>query len=191
MRPYMRRKVALVRYDPDRHRRRSIRLRKYDYSRGGLYFITICTHQRECLFGNIADGTMHLSALGEVAGEEWRRSAALRPALALDAFVVMPNHVHGIVTIVEPEGDVGAHSNAPRRHTSLHRAPRSVATFVGGFKGAVTRRVNALRGTTGTPVWQRNYYERVIRDEDEFERILWYIEDNPRRWAEDEYNPSR
>ena len=182
--------MAVVRYNPDRHRRRSIRLRQHDYSLGGSYFITICTHDRDCLFGDVVEGEMRLNPLGEIAREEWHGSAGLRPGLALDTFVVMPNHVHSIVTIIAAD-DVGAHSNAPSRDTSFQRSPRSVATFIGGFKGAVTRRVNALRDTTGSQVWQRNYYEHVIRDEDEFQRIRWYIEDNPRRWSEDEYNPNR
>jgi REP element-mobilizing transposase RayT len=182
--------MVLVRYDPDRHHRRSIRLCEYDYSLGGSYFITICTHDRECLFGEIVDGDMRLNKYGEAAREEWWRSAGLRPTLAFAAFVVMPNHVHGIVTIIEPAGDVGAHSNAPSGDSSLHRAPRSIATFIGGFKGAVTRRVNALRDTQGMLVWQRNYYEHVVRDEDDYNRIVAYIEDNPRRWPDDEYNPA-
>ncbi len=186
-----------MRYDPDRHHRRSIRLPEYDYSLGGSLFITICTHNRECLFGEVVDGEMRLNALGEIACAEWGRSAAIRRELEIDAYVLMPNHVHGIVTI--RDRGVGATGGRPDQAFPPHpRAttgrpygppPRSVGAFVGGFKSSATRRINALPDTTRTAVWQRNYYERIIRNDDEFERTRWYIEDNPRRWAEDEYNP--
>ena len=157
-------------YDPDRHHRRSIRLPGHDYAGGGSYFVTICTQGRECLFGDAIDGNVVLLPFGQIVAQEWRTSAAVRPTLRLDAFVVMPNHVHGIVTIVDE--NVGAHSDAPRRGALLRaptsgavtRPPRTIGAFVGAFKGAVTRRINALRDTAGSPVWQRNYYEHVIRD---------------------------
>ena len=141
---------------------------------------------------------MVLLPLGKIVVEEWERSAAVRPTLRLDAFVVMPNHTHGIVTVVE--GHVGAHSNAPREGALLRaptaagptrRAPRTLGSFVGAFKGAAPRRINALRDTPGTRVWQRNYYEHIIRDEDGYRRVYAYIEDNRRRWAEDEYHSNR
>lgn len=175
-----------MKFDPDRHHRRSIRLPDVNYASYALFFITLCTYQRECLFGSVVAGDMCLNENGEIACEEWLRSRVLRSEVNLGAFVVMPNHLHAIVSIE----DVGAHGNAPS-NVPFQRTPRSLATFMGGFKGAVTRRINARRDTRGTPVWQRNYYERIIRDEEEFERIGWYIEDNPRRWAEDEYNPER
>ena len=178
-----------MRYDRYGLDRRSIRLPGYDYAAGGSYFITICTHSRECLFGDVSDGQMTLNEYGEIVLEEWERSAAIRPGLVLDPYVIMPNHLHGIVTLV---GDpaVGAHSCAPLP-TRLHRRSRSLASFVAQFKATATRRINGLRDTAGTPVWQRNFYEHVVRDEEDFSRIQAYIEDNPRRWAEDEYNPSR
>jgi REP element-mobilizing transposase RayT len=179
-----------VRYDPDRHHRRSVRLPEYDYSLGGSYFITICAHARECLFGEVVDGAMRSNAPGEIVREEWERSGDVRHELTMGAFAVMPNHVHGIVTIADERDAVGAHGHAPL-HPTLHRPPRSIGSFVARFKGAATRRINALRGTQGAMVWQRNYYEHIVRDEDDYDRIVAYIEDNPRRWADDEYNPDR
>jgi len=175
-------------YDPERHHRRSIRLQGYDYAQTGAYFVTIVCQGRELLFGDVVDGAMVLSPYGEIARDEWRRSAAMRAELELDAFVVMPNHVHGIVKIASLEeagADVGAHGRAP-----LHRPPRSLGSFIAGFKAATTKRINAARQTPGQPVWQRNYYERIIRDEEELNRIRQYIVDNPACWEEDPENPA-
>ena len=152
------------------------------------------------LFGDVVDGSMQINEVGDIVHDEWLRSADMRPRLEIDTFVIMPNHIHGIVTI--PDRDVGAtcgrplsdEPSSPTRATAgrpYGPASESIGAFIAGFKSAATRRINALRGSPGAPVWQRNYYEHIIRDEDEFERIRWYINDNPRRWAEDEYNPDR
>ena len=171
--------------------RRSIRLRRYDYRRPGAYFLTVCTCERTLLFDN--------PQFAEVASTEWGRSALMREGIELDALVVMPNHIHGIVFIVD--SSVGAQGLAPfpeRRAQGLaplqdqvfaHVVPRSLGSFVRGYKSAVTVQVNALRGTPRLPVWQRNYYEHVVRDEADLERIRRYIDDNPRRWAFDRENP--
>ncbi len=175
-------------FDLDKHRRRSIRLPGYDYTQAGAYFITACTHVRACLFGTIVDGVMALNAFGEIVRDEWLKSAQIRREIQLDGFVVMPNHIHGIV-VVDPviplSPPVGAHGRAP-----LHRKPKSLGAFMAGFKPAVTRRVNEICHTPGNPVWQRNYYEHVIRDESELGRIREYILSNPQQWeADKEYRP--
>ncbi|MCR4438784.1 MAG: transposase [bacterium] len=181
------------------HHRRSIRLPGYDYAQAGAYFVTMCTHDRACLFGRVVDGEMRLNALGEIVREEWLRSAQIRREIRLDPdeFVVMPNHIHGIVWILD---DVGAHRRAPLHRASLHgaplrnglwRPPRSLASFVAGFKSATTRRINAWRGTPGAAVWQRNYWEHVIRDDASLRRICAYIQTNPLRWHLDRENPQR
>ena len=174
-----------MRYDPTKHHRRSIRLSGYDYAKEGAYFVTIVTHQHECLFGGIADGEMRVDGYGEVVRDEWLRSVQIRREIELDAFVVMPNHVQGIVVI----RDVGAHGRAPLP-SPPHRPPRSLASFVAGFKSVSTKRINAIRGTPGVPVWQRNYYEHVIRDDDDLGRVRRYIAENPLRWDEDPENPA-
>jgi REP element-mobilizing transposase RayT len=183
--------MRLVPYDRERHHRRSIRLTGFDYSAPGSYHITICTHARECLFGEITNGLMQANAHGEVALTCWHSIPSHFPNVRLDAFVVMPNHIHGIIVI---DGIVAETRDVEATHASpLPNVPRgpqqaSIGAIVGSYKSAVTRRVNAMRGTPGWPVWQRNYYEHVIRDEDEFYRIVAYIEENPRRWADDEYH---
>jgi len=181
-----------MRYDPFRHGRSSIRLAGIDYASPGTYYVTVCTQDRACLFGDVINGEMVLNACGKIVREEWERSARVRPELRIDAYVVMPNHLHGIVQITRwgHGGDVvgvGAHGHAPLQG-ALHRPPRSLGSFVGRFKGAVTRRINALRDTGGSPVWQRNYYEHIVRDKEDLSRIRRYIEDNPRHWPEDEYH---
>ena len=174
-----------MRYDPTKHHRRSIRMSGYDYAEEGAYFVTVVTHQRECLFGGIADGEMRIDRYGEVVRDEWLRSVQIRREIDLDVFVVMPNHLHGIVVI----RDVGAHGRAPLP-LAPHRPPRSLGSFVAGFKSAVTKRINEIRDAPGVPVWQRNYYEHVIRDEDDLYRVRRYIAENPLRWDEDPENPN-
>ncbi len=170
--------------------RRSIRLAGYDYAQPGGYFVTICTQDREPLLGEVFEMEMHLSEVGHIASEEWVRSAQIRPGLTLDEFIVMPNHIHGIVVITDV---VGAHSCAPLPDAPLpdaplrQRQPRSLPSFVAQFKATATRRINDRRGTPGTQVWQRNYYEHIVRNDEELERIRQYIESNPAHWAEDDY----
>lgn len=188
-------------YDPLVHNRRSTRLRWHDYAGGGVYFVTICAQGRVCLFGEIAVDEMALSEFGRVAGEEWLRSGEMRQEVTLDAFVVMPNHVHGLVSLPPPgsadveaakagEGAPDGREGAVRAAMRLApRGRRSLGAFVGAYKAAVTARINTLRGSPGVLVWQRNYYEHVVRDEADLERIRRYIMENPARWALDRENP--
>jgi REP element-mobilizing transposase RayT len=170
----------------------------WDYTQAATYFVTLCTHQRAHLFGPIANGRMALNAIGRIVDEEWRRSEAIRDEMTLDAFVVMPNHLHGIV-VFTTDGPAVSPQASHRRATlggteenpdppALHRPPRSLGSFVAGFKSAATTRINQHRGTPGAPVWQRNYHDRIIRTE----RHLWaarrYIRDNPAQWADDRHN---
>ena len=175
-------------YDPTTHHRRSIRLPTYDYAQPGAYFVTLVTHARECLFGQVIDSEMRLNGLGDVVAREWRRTGGIRREVELDVFVVMPNHVHVIVF-------VGAHGRAPEHDAPdygapPHRPPRSLGSLVAGFKSAVTKRINGMRGTPGLPLWQRNYYEHVIRDEEELNRVREYVAGNPTNWEEDPENPN-
>jgi putative transposase len=175
--------------NPDRHHRRSTRLKGYDYHQAGGYFVTLCTYERADLFGEVIDGEMRLNEYGQIVQAEWLRTAELRPEVELDAFVVMPNHLHGIVLI----HDVGAHGRAPLQpetshRLSLHRPRRSLGSLMAGFKSAATRQINALRATPGVPVWQRNYNDHVIRNDAELDSIRDYIVTNPARWAWDREN---
>jgi len=173
-------------HDLEKHYRHSIRLQNYDYTQEGAYFVTICAYQRECLLGQIVDGEMVLSEYGRIAQEEWLQSAAIRRELELDAFVVMPNHIHGVVAIISAVPHVGAHGVRP-----LQRKPRSLGAFIAGFKSTTTRRINEPRGTPNALVWQRNYYDHIIRSERALEYVRDYIATNPLRWHLDRENPGR
>ncbi len=188
------------RYDPDRHHRRSIRLPGYDYAGAGAYYVTICAFQMLCLFGEIVDGEVVLSTLGCVVDEEWRRTAQVRPGVRLDAYVIMPNHLHGIVIIARDEelGDAlpggappgeATQGDAPHRPYGPRLEAGSLGTIVGQFKAQAARRINRVRGAPGEKVWQRNYYEHIIRDADDLTRIRRYICDNPSHWPDDRYHP--
>lgn len=145
-------------YNPNIHHRRSIRLPGYDYAQAGAYFITICTDQRQCLFGEIRDGKMHLNEMGVIVRDEWEKSSEIRGEIELREFVVMPNHFHGIVIIqrsrvIRPD----AHTTANITAKQWGPAPQSIGALVAGFKSIVTKRINQIRITPGLPVWQRNY----------------------------------
>ncbi|HEY1231741.1 MAG TPA: transposase [Candidatus Binatia bacterium] len=167
--------------------RRSIRLRDYDYAQAGMYFLTICSYRRQLLFGHVVDGVIKLNKLGEIVCDEWRESANIRCELELDAFIVMPNHVHGIVGLKDLN-IVGATGRSPSA-SGLDK--HSLGALVAGFKSAVAMRVNRLRGTPKAPIWQRNYYEHVIRDEESLSCIREYIVSNPAQWDADPENPGR
>ncbi len=170
-------------YNPDVHHRRSIRLKEYNYAQAGAYFVTIVTYQRESLFGEIVDGVMKLNEWGEIARREWFKTAELRPYIELyeDEFVVMPNHAHGILWMND---DVGAERcSAP---TTPHVPAGSLGAIVRAYKSAVTYAINAARQTRGMVVWQRNYYEHIIRNDADLNRIREYVVNNPLKWADDD-----
>ncbi len=291
-----------VRHGPERYHRRSIRLRGYDYRQRGAYFVTIVAQDRHCLFGNVDGNIVRLNEAGRVARMVWEEIPAHFPHVELDAFVVMPNHIHGIIVIASNDAvgttasdpphvgathvgatHVGATHASPLRpspepsrpsdprrspdppqigathaspvspspepsrpsdprrspdppqigatHASpvspspepsrpsdprrppdppdmgathmgaTHASPlplrpsgpprRSIGAIVGSYKSVVSKRINELRGTPGAPVWQRNYYEHIIRDASSLNRIREYIANNPARWAQDADNPDR
>ena len=178
-------------YNSEIHHRRSIRLQGYDYSQPGAYFVTICVHDRECLFGEIVDGVMVRNDFGRIVTEEWTRSAELRSEIELDNCVIMPNHFHGIAIFVEnTDGGDECRGDRPVAPTVPGPRPKSLGAMMAGFKSAVTKRINELRDAPGVPVWQRNYYEHVIRDEADYNRIAEYISTNPQRWIEDKLHPA-
>ena len=168
-------------YNPEIHHRRSIRLKDYDYRQAGDYFVTVCTQNRECLFGDVADGEMRLNEAGRMTIKTWIGLADRFPFVELDEFVVMPNHMHGIILIVGAGlalPNKGAASSAP-----------TLGDVIRTFKSIAAININRLLERTGRPLWQRNYYEHIIRNEDDLNRIREYITNNPTRWAEDEDNP--
>lgn len=175
-----------MKYHPNRHRRRSIRLKGHDYSQAGAYFVTVCTQHQACLFGDVAHGEMWLNAAGRAVKQCWADMTRHFPHVELDEFVVMPNHVHGIVVIVDT---VGAMHASPLPYPASPKK-RSIGAVVGSFKSAVTKHLNELRNTPGTSIWQRNYYEHVIRDDSSLGRIREYIMQNPLQWEYDRENPA-
>jgi len=169
-----------MKYNPEIHHRRSIRLKDYDYSQEGAYFITICTKNRECIFGRIVDGKMQLNKFGEIVRYTWFDLPNHNTNVELDQFIIMPNHIHGIIIIT-----VGAGSEpAPTQKHGLFEIIRQFKTFS-------AKRINEIRNTPNLPVWQRNYYEHIIRTEDELHRIREYIINNPLQWQYDRENPDR
>jgi len=192
-----------MRFNPDAHRRRSIRLGGYDYSRPGAYFVTVCAHGRECRLGEIAGGEVRLNDAGEMVQRTWEELPSKYPGVEIDSFVVMPNHVHGIIVLTDP---VGAGPRARPACPGLPARPVegrprgasptrfSLADVVHRFKSLTTARYRSGVARLGWPpfparLWQRNYYDRIIRGEEELAKIREYIAANPVQWAEDENHP--
>ena len=192
--------------------RRSIRLQGYDYSQAGAYFVTICTQGKECLFGGMENGAMVLNEYGCVVRDEWLKTAEIRAEIQAGEFVVMPNHFHGVVIIAEPIiGDIRERAirerairESPLQNDwacvgAIHESPlplrqqrrqMMLSKIIGRFKMLTAKRINEIRQLPGVPVWQRNYYEHVIRNEADYGQIAEYIADNPRRWEEDTLHPN-
>ena len=177
-------------YNPDIHHRRSIRLKGYDYALAGAYFVTIVTQGRVCMFGDITNGVMQLNAAGQIVQAAWDDLPQHYPHMTLDAFVVMPNHVHGVIILM----DTNPQTPPPAKRHGLPEIVRAFKSFsarrinlVGaGPVGAGLRPAPTSAHTTAkTSVWQRNYYEHIIRTESELYRIRDYIAYNPQRWALD------
>jgi REP element-mobilizing transposase RayT len=183
-------------YDPEHHARRSIRLRGYDYAQCGTYFITMCIQHRECLLGAVVDGVMEPNEAGKTVQSVWEALPKRFPSILLDAFVVMPNHVHGIFVIVPPnqksQSKKGAASDkgAARSEEGAASGAPTVGKILRAFKSISAIHVNSLLLRSCRPLWQRNYYEHIIRDEAVLTRAREYIVMNPRRWHLDLDNPN-
>ncbi|MEH2311399.1 MAG: transposase [Nostoc sp.] len=181
-------------YNPQIHHRRSIRLKGYDYTQLGAYFITICTKARQCLFGNVVNGEMQLNSLGHIAFNCWQAIPDHFPHIELDTFVVMPNHLHGILIITDKP--VGAqHCCALNQHLT-HNIEKfgkpirgSISTVISSYKGVVSKGINIIWQTKGQSIWQRNFYEHIGREEKSLDNIREYILNNPQRWADDPEKP--
>ena len=169
-------------YDPTAHNRRSIRLTGYDYSQAGAYFVTLVVRDRSSLFGGVVDGAVQLNDAGRLVRDSWEWLAERYPYVTLDEYVVMPNHLHGIIAITNQ-----CRGGSRTAQTLARRQP--LGRMIGAFKTVSTKRLNLARKTPGRPIWQRNYYERVIRNDEELTAIREYIVNNPVRWELDKYNP--
>lgn len=185
-----------MKYNPEIHHRRSIRLKGYDYTQPGAYFVTFCTYQRRHIFGEVVNGEMVLNDRGKIARDEWFKTAELRPYVKLyeNEFVIMPNHGHGIIWIEEDDHPVGTLRRniqpwAGRRSAPAKTVvPGSLGAIVRAYKSAVTYAVNAAENQRGAVLWQRNYYEHIIRNDREWNNIGWYIVNNPLNWQVDRDN---
>ncbi|MBL8098956.1 MAG: hypothetical protein JNK81_07225 [Anaerolineales bacterium] len=181
----------MSKFDPKIHHRRSIRLKGYDYSQAGAYFVTMVTWQREFLFGSIVNGEMNLNERGKIVNDCWHEIPNHYGNVELGTFVIMPNHVHGIIFIHENRNATNLSHSVGARHASP-LPPKGVSSgslgaIVGSFKSAVTKRIGKELNETG--IWQRNYYEHIIRDEKDLKNKTDYIEANPMLWDEDDENP--
>jgi REP element-mobilizing transposase RayT len=179
-------------YNPDRHHRRSIRLKGYDYSRSGYYYVTICTQDREKLFGEIDETIIRLNEAGQMIDQEWNQISKRYGCVILDKYVIMPNHLHGILQILSGEND-GNTSSEQTERTDTRPVP-TLFEIIGAFKSITTNGyINCVKQNNWPPfrkrLWQLRYHDRIIRDEDELNRIRKYITENPLNWAKDEINP--
>lgn len=170
------------------HRRRSIRLKGYDYAQSGAYFVTICAWGKECVFGDVIEGNMYLNEFGKVVREEWLKTFDMRKNLVLDEYVVMPNHFHGIIIIADGRGTLQC---APTYEKFGKPVSNSIPTVIRLFKSTTTKQINQLRQIPGMYLWQRNYYEHIIRNEYELKQAREYVINNPLQWQYDRENPGR
>ena len=181
-------------------------MKEYDYTSPAEYFITICTYRREYLFGEIIKDEVVLNSFGLIVQEEWLRTAEIRGDVELDLFVVMPNHIHGIITLIEhgrgtlQRQFVGANCHSPQEENANNlsingayidkplQRPKFYSpsrTIVRGLKSVSTKKINLLRNTPQQPIWQRNYYEHIVRNDKDLNNIREYIINNPMQWHVD------
>ena len=172
-------------YNPDIHYRKSIRLKNYDYSQNGYYFVTICTQDKEYLFGRIENGEMILNDYGKIVNNEWMKTAIMRTNVKLDQYVIMPNHIHGIIIINNRIGTAVGDTTAEKAEQFGKPTSNTIPTIVRGYKSSVTKQINSMRNLQGTPVWQRNYYEHIIREEKDLQKIREYIRNNIQMWDDE------
>ena len=174
-------------YDLALPQRRSLRLQGYDYAKAGAYFVTVVTEGRLCLFGEVAGGEVRLNEAGRLVADTWRWLETRYPFVVLDEYVVMPNHFHGLLALTEEGEGAGDSRIAPTGEAGAGR--KDLGGLIGAFKTVAAKRVNVARGAPGRRLWQRNFYERVVRSEEDMDRIRAYIRDNPLGWELDDENP--
>jgi REP element-mobilizing transposase RayT len=174
-----------LKINPEKHNRKTTRLSGYDYSQAGFYFVTICTDKWICCLGEVVGGEMVVSDIGKIVHIAWRQLPQHYPHVCLDEFVVMPNHIHGIIQLAESVSmpGRGGFGNPPLQ--PRHGLPE----IVRWFKTWSARDINRLRGTQGTRFWQRSFYDHIIRGEDDLDNVRRYIRDNALKWEGDRENP--
>lgn len=176
-----------MKYNSAIHHRRSIRLKDYDYSQAGAYFVTICTQGRECLLGEVVDDSVALSQYGVIVEQVWHQIPHHFFSITLDAAVIMPNHIHGIIVIAEESFLVQQESQdlAPNQNA---KKP-TLGQIIAYFKYQSTKLINVAQDLAGVKCWQRNYYEHLIRNEVSLAQLRTYIEQNPQKWKHDQLHP--
>jgi putative transposase len=179
-------------FNPEIHHRHSIRLPGYDYSRPGYYFVTLCTHEKGCLFGDFENNDIVLNETGMLVKRKWHELPVHFSGIELDKMIVMPNHLHGIIVISDCRGGVvppqfGAMTEGAR--TAPLQMGKTLGQMIAWFKYESTKEINrVISGNPDVKIWQRNFYDRIIRDEEELSRIRNYTVANPENWQEDEEN---
>lgn len=194
-----------MKFNADIHNRKSLRLKGYDYSREGLYFITICAHEMECLFGEIENGEVKLNIIGEKIKKEILKTEEVRENIEIHEWVIMPNHFHGIIEILGIEGVINnARTKQKTRNdenyfSKISPKSNTLSLIIRSYKSCVTRNINRLTNKKCTGVihntlsgnticrWHRNYYENIIRNEKAYLKVTEYIRNNPVKWEEDRY----
>ena len=189
-----------VKYNSKKHHRQSLRLKGYDYTQSGAYYVTICTQKRSCLLGTVKDGEMVLNEAGQMIKSVWDELPEKCSGIEIDQYIIMPNHMHGIIFIVGAPLvgalSVGSRMGVKDRAGTRPAPTSSLGYVVGIFKSISTHQYAINVHTNNWPefsgkLWQRNYYERIIRNDDELYRIREYIQNNPRQWDDDDYNPMK
>lgn len=199
----------MSKYDPGKHHRHTIRLQGYDYSQPGAYFVTLCTQNRECVLGEIVDNRINCSAAGQIAHDFWAQVAAHFSQVDIPSFVIMPNHVHAMIVIIDippatngvvwkprpcfgnPSGRGVVSTPGPGQGDPAPTVGKpDLGHIVAFYKYQTTKRINALRVNPGCRFWQRNYFEHIVRNDDEYRQIVEYIQTNPLRWESDQLHPA-
>lgn len=207
--------VTMEKYQ-NKYRNASARAQWWDYSANGLYYITACTKERKCTLGRITNEEMFPSPVGEIVLEEWHKSFDIRKELSCDIFQMMPNHLHAILRIERVEDDTSS-SAIPQAATGAsqivkpvaapvdiinpnqmrksirpygvaYRRPKSISSFMGGFKSSATTKINDYRLTPRRPVWQSRFHDHLIRNFEEYHAIYLYIQNNVKHWKEDQFH---
>ena len=172
----------------EKRQRKSIRLKEFDYSQPGEYFVTICAKNHKCIFGSIVNGQMDLNERGNVVKECWEKIPEHFPNVVLDEYIIMPNHIHGILVLIGPI--VGTRPAVSLLHERFGKpVSGSLSTIVRSFKSAVTKRINEMHVRESGQLWQPRYYDRIIRSEKELQNTRDYIANNVITWAFDKDNP--
>lgn len=168
-------------------KRKSNRLRDYNYSQPGSYFVTICTKDQKCLFGSVSGPKIQLNKLGQIVINTWDEVIQSQSIITSDSMVVMPNHFHAIISIEthEPQNEI------PFSNKELHQKRRTMllSKVIGRFKMQSAKKVNQARNLSGESLWMRSYWDRIIRNEEDLMKIREYIQNNPLKWELDKLNP--